>query len=54
MAGGTSSPNGFAERVAMILSNSELPFKLGTVTKSDKPLYAVSSGCLAAAEMFTA
>ena len=54
MAGGTSSPNGFAERVTMIFSNSELPFKLGTVTRSDKPLYTVAAGCLSAAEMFTA
>ena len=52
MAGGTSSPKGFPERVALLFSKTDLPFVLGTVTRSDKPLYTVASGCLTAAEMF--
>lgn len=52
MAGGTSSPKGFADRVAHLFSKQELPFVLGTVTVAGKPLYTVSSGCLTAAEMF--
>lgn len=52
MAGGTSSPKGFAERVALIFSNNELPFILNKVTVAEKPLFTVAAGCLAAAEMF--
>lgn len=52
MAGGTSSPKGFAERVAHLFSKNQLPFNLGNVTRSEKPLYTVASGCLTAAEMF--
>lgn len=53
MAGGTSSPKGFAERVALLFSKNELPFVLGSVTRADKPLFTVAGGCLTAAEMFT-
>lgn len=52
MAGGTSSPKGFADRVAHLFSKQELPFVLGTVSVADRPLYTVASGCLTAAEMF--
>lgn len=52
MAGGTSSPKGFAERVALIFSNNELPFILNKVTVAEKPLFTVAAGCLTAAEMF--
>jgi len=52
MAGGTSSPKGFAERVALIFNNNELPFVLNKVSVADKPLFTVAAGCLTAAEMF--
>jgi hypothetical protein len=52
MAGGTSSPKGFAERVAHLFSKNELPFVLGNVSRSDKPLFTVAGGCLTAAEMY--
>lgn len=48
MAGGTSSPNGFVERVTKKFSESTLPFQIGSISRSDKPLYAVASGCLKA------
>lgn len=51
MAGGTSSPNGFVERVAKKLDELDLPFGIGSVKRSDKPLYSVATGCLKAAEM---
>lgn len=50
MAGGTSSPNGFAERVARKFDDLEIPFEIGAVKRSDKPLYCVATGCLKAAE----
>ncbi len=52
MAGGTSSPKGFVERVAMKFEEKDLPFSIGTVSRADKPLYCVAEGCLKAAEMF--
>lgn len=52
MAGGTSSPKGFVERCAAKFEEAELPFEIGSVTRSDKPLYSVASGCLKAANMF--
>ena len=52
MAGGTSSPNGFVERVARKFDESDLPFEIGTIIRSDKPLYCVAAGCLRAAELF--
>lgn len=50
MAGGTSSPNGFTERVANKLDEMDLPFEIGKVLRADKPLYSVATGCLKAAE----
>jgi len=52
MAGGTSSPQGFVERVAAKFDEKDLPFEIGQIFKSDKPLYCVATGCLKAAEMF--
>jgi hypothetical protein len=52
MAGGTSSPKGFVERVAAKFDEKDLPFEIGIIHKSDKPLYCVAAGCLKAAEMF--
>lgn len=50
MAGGTSSPNGFVERVSARFAEHDLPFEIGSLKRSDKPLYCVASGCLKAAE----
>jgi actin-like ATPase involved in cell morphogenesis len=50
MAGGTSSPDGFVERVAAKFDEREAPFDIGSVAKSDKPLYCVATGCLKATE----
>jgi actin-related protein len=50
MAGGTSSPKGFEERVATRFEENETPFNIGKIIKSDKPLFCVATGCLKAAE----
>lgn len=50
MAGGTSSPNGFVELVAKKFDELEIPFEIGKIMRSDKPLYSVAAGCLKAAE----
>jgi hypothetical protein len=52
MAGGTSSPDGFVERCVLKFEEARSPFEVGNVSRSDKPLYAVATGCLTAAEMF--
>lgn len=52
MAGGTSSPKGFSQRVVKYLNDSQLPFKVGEVKRSSEPLYCVAEGCLKAAEIF--
>lgn len=51
LAGGTSSPNGFVEMFKESFKVSDMPFEIGEVTRADKPLYAVSTGCLDAAEL---
>ncbi len=50
MAGGTSSPKGFAERFEPKLRASDVPFEIGAVSKSPDPLFCVATGCLMAAE----
>ena len=50
MAGGTSSPNGFVELVKKKFDELDVPFTIGSINKSDKPLYSVAAGCLKAAE----
>jgi len=50
MAGGSSSPEGFTKRVAKKFDEIGPPFDIGTVTKSDRPLFCVATGCLEAAE----
>lgn len=52
LAGGTASPVGFERRVAKKLAELALPFKVGSVVKSARPLYSVAEGCLKAAELF--
>lgn len=50
IAGGTSSPSGFAELFRDTLKQVELPIKIGEIVKPKDPLYSVARGCLAAAE----
>jgi hypothetical protein len=52
MAGGTSSPDGFVERCVLKFEEAEPPFEVGNIVRSEKPLFAVATGCLKAAEMF--
>lgn len=50
IAGGTSSPNGFSELFKEIISQTELPIKIGNIIRPSDPLYSVARGCLMAAE----
>jgi actin-like ATPase involved in cell morphogenesis len=50
IAGGTSSPNGFSDLFKEIISQTELPIKIGNVIRPSDPLYSVARGCLMAAE----
>lgn len=50
-AGGTSKPDGFIEAFKRVIEKQEMPFEIGEISRHDKPLYAVSEGCLLAAEM---
>ena len=50
IAGGTSSPNGFANLFREVLEQTTLPIKIGDIIKPDDPLYSVARGCLIAAE----
>lgn len=52
MAGGTSSPVGFEDRVKKAFLDNKLPFEIGEVLKASEPLLCVSEGCLKASEMF--
>lgn len=52
MAGGVSSPKGFATRFVNKLETRELPFTVKEVQRSEKPLLCVAEGCLKAAESF--
>lgn len=49
VAGGTASPEGFIEYVRSIIDKCDVPFEIGEVTITDRPLYAVAEGCLEAA-----
>lgn len=51
MAGGTSSPIGFCERVKSKFEEKECPFDIANVLRHERPLYCVAEGCLKAAEM---
>ena len=44
IAGGTSIPNGFCERLQVSLSKCEFPFKVSGVRRSETPFYSVSQG----------
>lgn len=50
IAGGTSSPNGFANLFREVIEQTTLPIKIGDIIKPDDPLYSVARGCLIAAE----
>lgn len=52
MAGGTSSPKGFVQRVVKKIKEKDLPFTVGEVKRSSEPLFCVAEGCLKAAELF--
>lgn len=52
MAGGTSSPKGFSERVKDAFARKSPPFEIKAVKRHDNPLFCVAEGCLKASEMF--
>jgi hypothetical protein len=51
MAGGTASPNGFAEYFKKVWQTKLIPFEVSEITVNSKPLFAVAEGCLRAAEL---
>jgi hypothetical protein len=53
IAGGTSSPYGFATLFKDVVAQANLPIKVGNVVKPNDPLYSVARGCLIAAENAT-
>lgn len=50
IAGGTSSPFGFAQIFKDTIQQAKLPIPIGEIIKPADPLYSVSRGCLLAAE----
>jgi hypothetical protein len=46
VAGGTSMPNGFENRVSSVISGMTLPFKIGSIKKSQDPRNSVVLGLL--------
>lgn len=50
IAGGTSSPYGFANIFKETIEQVDLPIKIGEIIKPNDPLYSVARGCLIAAE----
>lgn len=50
IAGGTSSPNGFADLLKETLEQTDLPIKIGDIIRPADPLFSVARGCLLAAE----
>jgi hypothetical protein len=50
IAGGTASPPGFDTIFEKLLREAKLPVEIGRVVRPSDPLYAVSRGCLIAAE----
>lgn len=51
VAGGTSSPDGFTDLFKNQLLEKKPPFEVGEVIRPEKPLFAVSEGCLRAAQL---
>lgn len=52
MAGGTSSPKGFNDRVKTKFDERDTPFEIKSVKRHDNPLLCVAEGCFKASEMF--
>lgn len=50
IAGGTSSPYGFATLFKETIQQAGLPIQIGEIVKPNDPLYSVARGCLIAAE----
>jgi len=50
LAGGTSSPPGFAKMFEKLLRQTKLPIEIGRVIHPSDPLFSVARGCLVAAE----
>jgi len=50
IAGGTSSPYGFATIFKETIQQADLPIQIGEIIKPSDPLYSVARGCLLAAE----
>lgn len=50
IAGGTSSPNGFANMFKETIQAANLPIPIGDIIKPNDPLHSVARGCLIAAE----
>lgn len=50
LAGGVSSPNGFETMFKEVVQEVGFPIEIGEIRKPQDPLYAVSRGCLIAAE----
>lgn len=46
IAGGTSMPNGFKEKIESVVKKMDLPFKIKNVKQSKDPRNAVVKGCL--------
>jgi len=50
LAGGTASPNGFDKWVKEEIAKLDFPIEIGEIKRPKDHLYAVSRGCLLAAE----
>lgn len=50
LAGGTAIPEGFEDLFKKVINKKKLPFRVGEIVKAKDPQYAVTRGCLAAAE----
>jgi len=46
VAGGTSMPNGFCEKLRKVVAKLKLPFEIKDVRKSNDPINSVVKGCL--------
>jgi hypothetical protein len=51
VAGGTSLPIGYIEKLQLSLSGKALPFEIGDVRRAENPLTSVANGCLIAAQL---
>jgi hypothetical protein len=51
LAGGSAIPNGFEDIFKQRIGKKKLPFRVGEIKKAVDPKYAVTKGCLIAAEV---